>query len=234
MTAEQNSKRPSIECTENGPFVIKELGNFTNSRGDQIPTKTVMALCRCGSSDNKLFCDGTHAKFGFFSEKLSDGERNHRESYVGKEMVIHDNREICSHAGFCTSGLPSVWRTGVEPWIDLDGDDAAKVIKAIEPCPSGALSYSVEGIEHRDQDQKPAIQVSKDGPYYVTGRVELLNETWGKEASKEHYTLCRCGWSKNKPFCDGSHWYVKFRDDEQNAITKADTSQDAEKGSSRP
>ena len=229
MTTEKDRKRPSIECTENGPHLVKELENLTNSRGDEIPTKTVMALCRCGSTDNKPFCDGTHAKFGFFSESLSDGESNHRENYVGKEIVIHDNRGICSHAGVCTSRLPSVWRTGVEPWIDADGDYPAKITNIIEKCPSGALSYSVAGFEHRGQDREPAIQVSKDGPYHVTGRVELLNATWGEEVSKEHYTLCRCGWSKNKPYCDGSHWYVKFRDDEKNTIPKADPSQDGEK-----
>ena len=229
MTTEKDRKRPSIECTENGPYLVKELENLTNSRGDEIPTKTVTALCRCGSSDNKPFCDGTHAKFGFFSETLSDGESNHRENYVGKEIVIHDNRGICSHAGVCTSGLPSVWRTGVEPWIDADGDDPAKITNIIEKCPSGALSYSVAGFEHRGQDREPAIQVSKDGPFSVHGmttekdrkrpsiectengpylvkELENLTNSRGDEIPTKTVTaLCRCGSSDNKPFCDGTH-----------------------------
>ena len=52
-----------------------------------------------------------------------------------------------------------------------------------------------------------------NGPYVVSGRIELTDTTWGRGASKEQFTLCRCGASKNKPFCDGSHWTIKFADD---------------------
>jgi len=78
--------------------------------------------------------------------------------------------------------------------------------------PSGALSYSVEGVERRDQEREPAVTVTDDGPYAITGGIELLGVTLGEGASKEHYTLCRCGASRNKPFCDGSHWQIGFRD----------------------
>jgi CDGSH-type Zn-finger protein len=57
------------------------------------------------------------------------------------------------------------------------------------------------------------IKISKDGPYYITGGIEFQDEPMGEGASKEHFTLCRCGGSKNKPFCDGTHWYIKFRDE---------------------
>ena len=57
------------------------------------------------------------------------------------------------------------------------------------------------------------IMVSKDGPYRITGGIELKDESMGEGASREHYTLCRCGGSKNKPFCDGTHWYIKFKDE---------------------
>jgi hypothetical protein len=79
-------------------------------------------------------------------------------------------------------------------------------------CPSGALSYSIENIEYRDQEREPMVTVTDDGPYAITGAIELIGVTFGDGASKEHYTLCRCGASKNKPFCDGSHWSVGFRD----------------------
>ena len=59
----------------------------------------------------------------------------------------------------------------------------------------------------------PKIVVSKDGPYRITGGVEIPGEPRAEGASTEHYALCRCGGSKNKPFCDGTHWYIKFRDD---------------------
>jgi truncated hemoglobin YjbI len=95
-----------------------------------------------------------------------------------------------------------------------------EIIQAVRACPSGALSYAIGGVEARDQiDQhrRASIEVSKDGPYRVTGGVRLVDEL-GKEvsraegSSREHFSLCRCGHSQNKPFCSGMHWYVKFAD----------------------
>jgi len=210
----KKKKKVTIECTPDGPLIVKGLENFSNSSGDSIEAKKTIALCRCGASDNKPFCDGTHANIGFSDRKLTDSKWDFRENYVGKKITIHDNRGICAHAGFCTSGLPPVWKMGVEPWIDADGAEVEKVIETIKKCPSGALSYSIEDVEHRDQDRRPSIQLAKDGPYHIQGGIELLDTERGEEVSLEHYTLCRCGWSKNKPFCDGSHWYAKFRHDE--------------------
>ena len=76
-----------------------------------------------------------------------------------------------------------------------------------------AARETAGGAEHRDQERPPAIFVSKNGPYVVTGGPELVGEPRGEGASEEHYTLCRCGGSKNKPFCDGSHWHIEFEDD---------------------
>ena len=102
-----------------------------------------------------------------------------------------------------------------EPWIDPEGASPGEIMEVIRRCPSGALSYSIDGVEHRDQDRQPAVQLSKDGPYRVTGGIALEGVEWLEGTSAEHYTLCRCGGSKNKPFCDGTHWYVRFRDDER-------------------
>ena len=86
-------------------------------------------------------------------------------------------------------------------------------IETIRQCPSGALSYSVGGAERNDPDAEPAIAIAPNGPYVVTGGPDLLDTTRGEGASTRRFTLCRCGGSKNKPFCDGSHWYNKFTDD---------------------
>lgn len=206
---------PTIEPSENGPYMVKHLTSLKNSKGETIQTKETIALCRCGGSANKPFCDGTHAKNDFSSKNLSDGSMNKRDNYVGKQskITIHDNRGICAHAGKCTDGLPKVWRMRVEPWIDADAADIDAIIDTIRLCPSGALSYSIDAVEHRNQKRDPDITVSKDGPYHVTGCIKLNNAVWGEGASTEHYTLCRCGASKNKPFCDGSHWHIKFQDD---------------------
>lgn len=89
------------------------------------------------------------------------------------------------------------------------------IIETIRKCPSGALSYSVDGIEHRDEeDAKPIVIVQKNGPYLIRGEIELVGvNDWAEGASKEHYTLCRCGASNNKPSCDGSHLQIRFKDD---------------------
>ena len=211
---------PTIELAKNGPLLVKGLEDLQNSEGKPLPSKKVMALCRCGGSETKPFCDGTHSDIGFSDEKLDGRHSDKRDDYVGGGITIHDNRSVCSHAGACTKGLPHVWRMKTEPWIDPDGDGATEIIETIRQCPSGALSYTVDGVFHQDEDRSPAIQVSKDAPYVVTGGVELLQVEWGEGASSEHYALCRCGKSKNKPFCDGTHWSAEFKDDQTDALAE--------------
>lgn len=212
MSRDKDTQIPVIELSENGPYVVKNLSTVRNSKGENLPTKDVVALCRCGGSSNKPFCDGTHATIEFRSKNVADGSKDKRDNYVGSKITIHDNRAICAHAGLCTDGLPAVWRMGVEPWIDADGGEVDAIIETVEKCPSGALSYSIEDVEHRDQDREPMITVAQDGPYLVTGGINL-DVPRDQGASTEHYTLCRCGGSKNKPFCDGTHWHIKFKDE---------------------
>ena len=204
---------PSIECKPDGPYLVKDLEDFRSSRSDRIPTKPVIALCRCGGSANKPFCDGTHRNNGFSGAKLADGSADKQDSYRGQKITIHDNRAICAHAGHCTDGLAAVFKYGKEPWIDPDGANVEAIIEVIQKCPSGALSYSLGGDKSQVAALKPSITVTKDGPYQVVGDVQLMGESWGQGALKERYTLCRCGASKNKPFCDGSHWQVGFKDE---------------------
>ncbi len=205
--------RPTIDVVPNGPLVVKGLENMTAPSGKPIATRTVMALCRCGHSGEKPYCDGTHGKCGWSDDKKPGRQPNRVDDYKGKKIVIHDNRGVCSHAGFCTDGLPKVWRMRVEPWIDPDGDTLEKIIETIMKCPSGALSYSIDGVLHNAQDRDPGIHVAKDGPFVFVGGPDLETRTDETSATPEHYTLCRCGQSKNKPFCDGSHWYANFQDD---------------------
>ena len=212
-------EKPKIACLSNGPYYLlndptpKVIPHIQSSTGEPRATITGVALCRCGGSNNKPFCDGTHGKIGFADTKLTDGSLNTRVNYVGKKIAIHDNRGICAHAGHCTDNLAPVFKLNEEPWIDPDGATVEKIIDTVKRCPSGALSYTVENIEHRDQDREPMVTVTKDGPYAITGGIELVNQARGEEASTEHYTLCRCGGSKNKPFCDGTHWHIGFKDE---------------------
>lgn len=214
-----STSTPEIACLPNGPYYLlndvtpRVIPHIQKSGGEPCKTITGVALCRCGGSSNKPFCDGTHGTNGFSGANLAEGARDKRDNYRGKSITIHDNRGICAHAGACTDNLSSVFKMGNEPWIDPDGAAVAEIIKTIQKCPSGALSYSIDGVEHRDQDREPMVTVTKDGPYAITGGIGLIDQALAQGASSEHYTLCRCGASKNKPFCDGSHWRVGFKDD---------------------
>jgi CDGSH-type Zn-finger protein len=227
-------EKPKILPLPNGPYYLinnmepKVVENLQNSEGEPLSTIRGVALCRCGASKNKPFCDGTHGTIGFSSENktnTTDNSCDHmikdkRKSYVGKEITIHDNRRICSHAAECVNNLPSVFKLNARPWIDPDAAPLEEIINTIRKCPSSALSYSIDDIEHRDQNERtPMVTVSQDGPYLITGGIELIGGDvnniiqFGDGASKEHYTLCRCGASNNKPFCDGMHKVINFKDD---------------------
>jgi uncharacterized Fe-S cluster protein YjdI/CDGSH-type Zn-finger protein len=136
-----------------------------------------------------------------------------RDDYEGSDITVHDNRGICAHAGYCTDGLPKVFRLKEEPFVDPDGAPAEDIALQTHTCPSGALSHSIDGVEHQDQEGDPSIFIAPHGPYVVKGGPEFADTERLEGASTEHWTMCRCGGSKNKPFCDGTHWYNKFRDD---------------------
>jgi CDGSH-type Zn-finger protein len=209
---------PKIACLPNGPYYLLNdmeaapVPNLRRASGEPCATVRGVALCRCGRSKNKPFCDGTHGTIGFRDRNTADAGKNKRESYVGKRITILDNRALCAHAGYCSDNLKSVFRDDSEPWIDPDGAEMREIIATIEKCPSGALSYAIDGVEARAAQRAPMVTVTENGPYAVTGGIELIGVEFGEGASTEHYTLCRCGASKNKPFCDGSHWEVGFRD----------------------
>jgi len=207
--------KPTIECAKNGPLLVKSLAKLERfGDGTVYETKQVTALCRCGASKNKPYCDGTHAKVGFDDAKDADRTPDQRDDYVGAELTVHDNRGICAHAGFCTDRHPKAFRLKQEPWIDPDGEPKDEVIDAVRACPSGALSFTLDGVEERDRaDDDARILVAPNGPYAIKGGVELTGVEWGEGASREHYDLCRCGQSQNKPFCSGKHWYVHFDED---------------------
>lgn len=205
------SDKPTITPRENGPYLVTSCPPLKGMLdGKEYPTKGTVALCRCGGSGNKPFCDGTHAKNGFTSAKAEDRVPDKRDAYEGREVTIHDNRGICAHSARCTDTLKTVFRLGQEPWIDPNGDTVEKIASTVAQCPSGALSYSIDGVEHRDHDADRLVLVVPNGPYSVKGGAVVEGVTWGEGASQEHFTLCRCGQSTNKPFCSGAHWDHHF------------------------
>jgi CDGSH-type Zn-finger protein len=209
---------PKLACLPNGPYYLihdaspQLVPNLYRESGEPCASVRGIALCRCGGSARKPFCDGTHARIGFKDENTADRSQNRRVAYEGRRITIYDNRAICAHAGICTDKLKSVFRMHAEPWIDADGASAKDIMATIERCPSGALSYAVNGKEAAPPSRPPKVVATNHGPYAVSGGVELMQVEFGDGASREHYTLCRCGASANKPFCDGSHWRVGFKD----------------------
>lgn len=223
--------KPKILPLPNGPYYLindmqpKVVYNLQNFKGEPLSTTVGIALCRCGASKNKPFCDGTHNVIGFSSANRTLDEnddtkktaiKDQRRNYPGKEITVHDNRKICSHAAECVNNLSSVFKLGSRPWINPDASKMNDIVDVVRRCPSGALSYSIDGVEYRDPEEQrnPIVTVLKNGPYHITGGIELIGENiqFGEGASKEHYTLCRCGASENKPFCDGAHKSSKFND----------------------
>jgi CDGSH-type Zn-finger protein/truncated hemoglobin YjbI len=222
LAALQSGLDPQIRVVQDGPYLVTNAGDLRDGLGQPLPMRPQLALCRCGGSQLKPFCDGAHARNGFSGAKDRDRVPDRRDSYTGQQVTIFDNRGTCQHSGLCTDRLTTVFRAGGDPFVAPSGGRMDEIIRAVRDCPSGALSYAVDEQEARgDVDhhgrRDPAIEVTRDGPYRVTGGITLSGAD-GEEparnagASREHYALCRCGHSQNKPFCSGMHWYVRFRD----------------------
>ncbi len=201
-----------IEILEDGPIRITGLQSLRNSKGNEIDCKSEIHLCRCGASQNKPFCDGSHKTNGFRGERLIDKPLDTERRYEGKRITIHDNRTICSHAKECVNRLPTVFRFGGSPWIQPDAAEVDEIIDVINRCPSGALSYSIDDVQDRELDREPSLHIVANGPYNVTGGITFVCGGDVQPPTKEHYSICRCGASKNKPFCDGSHVDINFKD----------------------
>jgi CDGSH-type Zn-finger protein/truncated hemoglobin YjbI len=211
----------TIRIAAMGPLLVTNVDDVHDWLGQPLPARPLLALCRCGASATKPYCDGTHAR-GFDDAKDPARVPDREDTYVGQQVTILDNRGTCQHSGLCTDRLSTVFRTKEEPFVAPSGGRMDEIIRAVRDCPSGALSYAIDGVEARsDVDhhakRAPSIEISKDGPYRVSGGVALLDTNGdvvvrNAGGSREHYTLCRCGHAQNKPFCTGMHWYVEFHD----------------------
>lgn len=211
-----------IQLEPDGPLLVTNVDTVTTWLGEPIPALPQMALCRCGASSTKPFCDGSHATSGFTGAKDPERVPDRRDTYVGQQVTILDNRGTCQHSGLCTDRIATAFRSGKEPFVAPSGGRMDELVRAVRDCPSGALGYAVDGVEARaDVDRhgtrEPAIEVTRDGPYRIVGEVALVDARGddvprNEGASREHFALCRCGHAQNKPFCTGMHWYVEFRD----------------------
>lgn len=202
-----------ITVTNGGPYMVEDGIPIHDHDGKAIASTGVYYICRCGGSSTKPFCDGTHNFNNFngqeFASKDTAAER--RETYVGDGVTIYDDRSRCAHAGKCTDNLASVFKMGTEPWVDAREASVADTIRVIKTCPSGALSYTTQADgEPEEEEQGPKVTVAVDAPYQTRG-VQVVAGNGEIYDVRERQTLCRCGGSRNKPFCDGTHWYIGFK-----------------------
>jgi len=220
------SQPVSITVTPQGPYVVKggppirRKRIVSTERDEPVAwelTGTVAAseeysLCRCGGSSNKPFCDGTHEKRDWDgSETAATTEYDVRAtSYPGTGMTMRDDRSICEHAGFCANKTSNVWKMSK---LTADTAVRSQVMGMIDRCPSGALTYRADaGGPDLEPDLPVAINVVDDGPLFVTGGVPVTRADGAPLETRNRMTLCRCGASKNKPLCDGSHADAGFHD----------------------
>lgn len=137
-----------------------------------------------------------------------------KKEYSNKELTVVWKPEKCSHAGECVKRLPEVYKPKEKPWINLENASSEALIRQINNCPSGALSYYLneESLGEKKEVRKELnVTILENGPLLVKGKFKVTGIS-GKVEEKENSTaFCRCGASANKPYCDGKHKGIGFR-----------------------
>ncbi|MCR9193315.1 MAG: CDGSH iron-sulfur domain-containing protein [Hyphomonas sp.] len=194
---------------EDGPLIVTDLPALHDGDGTTIEAGEKTALCRCGLSAKKPFCDGSHKAAGFSSAPETASIRNTPITYSGDvegtQVTVHYTPVLCSHAAECVKASSAIFDPTRKPWVMPEQGSMADLLAAMSHCPSGALRLEVGTSEPQHMVNGDVdVTVERNGPYRVKN-VALDAEFNGAGASQSKYVLCRCGHSKNKPFCDGSH-----------------------------
>lgn len=137
-----------------------------------------------------------------------------------KDTYTYSNGEItvlwqpvkCIHSGVCLHGLPQVFNPEDQPWIKIEGASSAEILAQVVACPSGALSIDQPAIGAVLPGPTATVQVQANGPLLVRGPLTLLFHDGKTKQCEGTTALCRCGASVTKPFCDGSHQRIAFKD----------------------
>lgn len=141
-----------------------------------------------------------------------------KKKYANDDITIVWKPDLCIHSTKCWRGLIEVFNPQKRPWINPFGASTERIIAQIKECPSGALSYyennkkedAMSTEETKNGENQVSVEVTKNGPLLITG-VFTETDINGKETQKEGVTAyCRCGASKHKPYCDGTHAAIKF------------------------
>jgi len=199
--------------------VLSEHGDSVSWRKtDVLATEETYALCRCGQSASKPFCDGSHTRVGFDGTESADTRLSVERQRVlsdGSGIVVKRDGYLCMHAAFCVGRqrkIPAMMPDTV------DSDVRAQVIGMIDRCPSGSYTYA---LERDGSDVEPDLPVAvvvtaEDdilaGSLWITGGIPVERADGKPFETRNRVTLCRCGHSKIKPLCDGTHREVAFQE----------------------
>ena len=130
----------------------------------------------------------------------------YRRTYETEEIRVHWDSARCIHVGICLRTLPQVFDTSRRPWVDVEAADADAVADAVERCPTGALRYERLDGAPGDEPRRPTIALPiPNGPLLVAGDLQVETPDGEEIAHENRLALCRCGLSRNQPFCDNSH-----------------------------
>jgi CDGSH-type Zn-finger protein len=217
-----------IDISRNGPYRVTggvplsqqtiatdpEGQSVDWEQGKEYPIEDEYHLCRCGQSANKPFCDGSHKRAGFDGTEVAA-----RGPYLamadeqdGPEVTLTDAPALCAFARFCDAD-GQVWNL-----VEEEGH-ASDVRREAGNCPSGRLvAWNQETRTAFEPVLPPSIGVIEDpargvsGPLWVRGGVAVFSRDGTEYETRNRVTLCRCGASRNKPFCDGTHAAIGFND----------------------
>ena len=217
-------KKPRIKITKDGAYLVSGSLPLVKEKivcddkgtpekwekGEQYPDRESYALCRCGQSKNKPYCDGTHLKIGFDGTETASRKKylEEAETISGPGLVLTDSVKLCAVARFCHR-VEDAWGLA-----ENSGDPKSKELAIAEACdcPSGRLvAWDKKTGKPIEPDLEPSIglietaETKAPGPIWLKGGVPVESSDGGEYEIRNRVTLCRCGQSKNKPFCDGSH-----------------------------
>lgn len=223
-------KRMRVSVNANGPYVVwgdvplsyatietNDIGESVDwAENETLDTGERYSLCRCGQSGGKPFCDGSHAVVAFDGTETA-GHDSYAKMAVdieGPGVVLQDARPLCADARFCARA-EKLWN------LVYMCDDPEKRQLAEEEamlCPSGRYVMCDEDGAGHEPELEPSIAATEDphkgcsGPLWVRGGIPVVDSEGTPYEVRNRVTLCRCGGSANKPFCDGTHLATKFND----------------------
>ena len=132
--------------------------------------------------------------------------------YRNERIAVHWNSSRCVHSERCMRGLPQVFQPDARPWVRVDEATADEIAAVVARCPSGALHVErLDGGTSEEPGEPAIIEPQPNGPLYISGPVRILDANGAVIREDTRMALCRCGHSRNKPFCDGSHETAGFQ-----------------------